>query len=141
MIRFVLDASVSAGWLIPDKSSEYAIQVRQRLAEGERAIVPALWAIEMANVLAKAVRHGTLSTEDAENGVAQLQILLIPGSKIEVDLTAPSVWNVYDAARRYQLSGYDACYLKLAQEQGLPLATLDKGLRAAATRAGVALLK
>jgi len=88
VIRFVLDASVSAGWLIPDKSSEYAIQVRQRLAEGERAIVPALWAIEMANVLAKAVRHGTLSTEDAENGVAQLQILLIPGPKIEVDLTA-----------------------------------------------------
>jgi len=115
--------------------------VRQRLAEGERAIVPALWAIEMANVLAKAVRHGTLSTEDAENGVAQLQILLIPGPKIEVDLTAPSVWNVYDAAQRHQLSGYDACYLKLAQEQGLPLATLDKGLRAAATRAGVALLK
>jgi predicted nucleic acid-binding protein len=139
--RFVLDASVSAGWIIPDKSTDYAIQVRQRLAEGERALVPGLWAIEMANVLAKAVRHGTLAANDAEDALGQLQILFIPGPKMEVELTAPAVWQVYDAARKYQLSAFDACYLELAQREGLPLATLDRGLRAAAAKAGVARLK
>jgi len=139
--RFVLDASVSAGWIIPDKLSDYAIQVRQRLIETERALVPGLWAIEMANVLAKAVRHGTLSANDAEQALGQLQILLIPGRTIDMELTTPSVWQVYDAAWKYQLSAYDACYLELAYREGLPLATLDKGLRAAATKAGVALLK
>ncbi len=141
MSRFVLDASVSAGWIIPDKLTDYAIQVRQQLAEGERALVPGLWAIEMANVLAKAARHGTLTASDAEHAMGQLQILLIPGPKIEMELTAPSVWQIYDAARRYQLSAYDACYLELAHRERLPLATLDKGLRAAAAKAGVALLK
>jgi len=34
-----------------------------------------------------------------------------------------------------------AVYLELARREGLPLATLDKGLRAAAAKAGVPLLK
>jgi predicted nucleic acid-binding protein len=36
---------------------------------------------------------------------------------------------------------YDAAYLDLAVVEGLPLATLDKNLRAAAKRAGVELLR
>jgi hypothetical protein len=32
-------------------------------------------------------------------------------------------------------------YLEIARRDGLPLATLDKGLRAAAVKAGVTLLK
>jgi predicted nucleic acid-binding protein len=44
-------------------------------------------------------------------------------------------------ARSFQLTAYDAVYLDLARREGLPLATLDKGLRAAAVKAGVALLK
>ena len=35
---------------------------------------------------------------------------------------------------------YDAAYLELAQRRGLPLATLDKKLRDAATAEGVILL-
>jgi len=35
------------------------------------------------------------------------------------------------------LTVYDACYLELARREGLPLATLDKSLRAAATKAGI----
>jgi predicted nucleic acid-binding protein len=39
------------------------------------------------------------------------------------------------------LTSYDAMYIDLALTENLPLATLDKGLRAAAAKAGVALLK
>jgi predicted nucleic acid-binding protein len=39
-----------------------------------------------------------------------------------------------------KLSSYDAAYLDLALVEGLPLATLDKNLRAATKRAGVELL-
>jgi predicted nucleic acid-binding protein len=38
------------------------------------------------------------------------------------------------------LTTYDAAYLELAQRRGLPLATLDTDLRAAATAEGVILL-
>jgi predicted nucleic acid-binding protein len=40
-------------------------------------------------------------------------------------------------ARRYTLSAYDASYLELALRLGMPLATLDVGLQAAAKKAGV----
>jgi predicted nucleic acid-binding protein len=72
--------------------------------------------------------------------LGQLQILFIPGPQIEMELTAPSVWQLYDAARKYQLSAYDACYLELAFREALPLATLDKGLSAAAAKAGISLM-
>jgi predicted nucleic acid-binding protein len=39
------------------------------------------------------------------------------------------------------LTSYDALYVDLARQEGLPLATLDKSLRAAAAKAGVALWK
>jgi predicted nucleic acid-binding protein len=40
-------------------------------------------------------------------------------------------------AREYKLSSYDASYLNLAMSKGLPMATLDKGLRLAAKRTRV----
>jgi predicted nucleic acid-binding protein len=40
-------------------------------------------------------------------------------------------------ARAYRLSAYDAAYLELALRRGLPLATIDDRLRAAASAAGV----
>lgn len=43
--------------------------------------------------------------------------------------------------REHQLSAYDASYLALAMTTGAALATLDRRLRQAAERAGVALLK
>jgi predicted nucleic acid-binding protein len=46
-----------------------------------------------------------------------------------------------DLARRFQLTVYDAVYLELAKRESVPIATLDKGLRTAAVKAGVALLK
>ncbi len=55
----------------------------------------------------------------------------------------PAVWlaqQVLPLARAYQLSAYDAAYLELAIREGLPLATLDDGLRQAARAAGVALV-
>ena len=46
-----------------------------------------------------------------------------------------------NVARAYQFTVYDAAYLELAKRESLPIATLDKGLRAASVKAGVALLK
>ena len=43
-------------------------------------------------------------------------------------------------ARRHGLTCYDAAYLELAQRRRLPLATLDRELRAAAAAEGISLL-
>ncbi|HJW78510.1 MAG TPA: type II toxin-antitoxin system VapC family toxin [Beijerinckiaceae bacterium] len=43
-------------------------------------------------------------------------------------------------ARRHRLTVYDAAYLELAQREGVPLATLDGPLAAAARADGVPVL-
>ncbi len=40
-------------------------------------------------------------------------------------------------ARAHNLSAYDAAYLELASRHGLPLASLDGKLKAAATAVGI----
>jgi predicted nucleic acid-binding protein len=44
---------------------------------------------------------------------------------------------VLSLARSHNLSAYDAVYLELALRRGLPLASLDGGLKAAAKAVGV----
>jgi predicted nucleic acid-binding protein len=45
------------------------------------------------------------------------------------------------AARQSGLTVYDAAYFELALRLNLPLATLDEKMRAAAQKAGIALLR
>jgi predicted nucleic acid-binding protein len=139
--RFVLDASLTAAWFIPDPETDYALKVRSGLAANSTAVVPSIWAAEMANTFVKSVRRGTLTEEAVEYALQTLETLFSSGSRISVDSSLKSVREAYAAARRYQLSAYDGFYLQLAIDEALPLATLDKGLRAAAVKAGVALLK
>jgi len=48
--------------------------------------------------------------------------------------------SVLAVGRRHQLTAYDSAYLVLAQREGLPLATSDEKLQAAAQAAGVPLV-
>lgn len=59
---------------------------------------------------------------------------------VEVDVAPVSIERLVDGARQHALTAYDASYLLLALDRGLPLATLDKRLRTAAQDAGVALV-
>jgi len=52
--------------------------------------------------------------------------------------TETRAWSdTINLARQHGLTEYDATYLELALREGLPLATLDSKLEAAATAAGV----
>ncbi|HYF55734.1 MAG TPA: type II toxin-antitoxin system VapC family toxin [Salinarimonas sp.] len=46
-----------------------------------------------------------------------------------------------DLARRHALTSYDAAYLALALNEGVPLATRDRPLAAAAAREGVIVMR
>jgi predicted nucleic acid-binding protein len=60
---------------------------------------------------------------------------------ISIQEVAPALalGPVLELARGRNLSAYDAAYLELAMREGLPLATEDESLRAAARQAGVPL--
>jgi len=137
LTRFVLDASVALRWFLSDPVPAYARQVRRLMLVGARALVPALWHLEMANGLAVAERRGILSAADADQGLMEIERLL--GPAIESDPAVVPVRQALATARAFRLSGYDAVYLDVARRERLPLATLDEDLRAAARQAGVAL--
>ncbi len=135
---FVLDASVTIRWALNDGSVTdciYADQVLDSLVS-EMAWVPALWYTEIIHVLRCAEEAGKFG-ESVLAGffyrLSQLPIQLdsAPLSAIQLAVAAIS--------REFKLSGYDAQYLELATRRHLPIATLDKDLRKAAQKAGVAI--
>ncbi|MCK9459107.1 MAG: type II toxin-antitoxin system VapC family toxin [Proteobacteria bacterium] len=133
---FVVDNSVVMSWCFEDEASPYADSALDALRRG-RALVPAVWSYEAANVLATAVRRKRLKREDARRFAAALRRLPIEVAPAP-DKTA--VAALLDLADETGLSAYDAAYLDLARREHLPLATTDAALRKAAVAAGVDLL-
>jgi len=134
---FVLDASAALGWVADNPPSPYALRIKQSLLNGARGLVPALWHLEMANWFAIAERRKVLDESDAGRVLSALDAIV--AQAIDTDSEIISMRQVLSIANRYQLSAYDGAYLDLALREGLPLATLDQRLRAAAKKAGVEL--
>lgn len=131
---FVLDASIALAWCFDDEADDASDAVLDRLRD-DSAFAPSLWSLEVANVLLLAERRGRVT----ESQVARF-LRLLEGLPITVDLSVHPWQVLVDAGRRHGLTAYDACYLVTAQAFGLPLASRDTDLRAAAERAGVSLL-
>jgi predicted nucleic acid-binding protein len=129
-----MDASVAMAWCFEDEAIEATDIVLDRLRDDEAA-VPAIWPLEVANVLLVAERRDRLSEAQASRFLELLTQL-----PIEVDEAPHDLAAIVAAGRRHELSSYDASYLVLAERLGAPLATLDQRLAKAAERAGVELL-
>lgn len=136
---FVLDASVALRWILDDSVSPYADRVKQLLIKGGRAMVPALWHLEMSNGLAVAERRSILSAAYIDQ--ALLDIEQIVAQRVDTSSAFVSIHQSLATARAFKLPAYDAVYLNLARHERLPLASLDDRLRAAAAQAGVELLR
>ena len=131
---FVIDASVTMAWCFADEATPGAESVLDHFSEDE-AVVPAIWPLEIANVLLVAQRRKRLTEAQASRFLDLLQQL-----PIHVVGTPTDLADVVAAGRHHELSSYDAAYLVLAERTGAPLATLDRRLAEAATLAGVRLL-
>jgi predicted nucleic acid-binding protein len=132
-MSFVLDASVCAVWALADESHPLADRAMERMAK-ETALVPALWWLEVRNVLVISERRKRLTAEGSGEFLT-----FLAGFPINTDANRDEA-AILGFARKYQLSFYDAAYLDVAHRNHLPLATLDKALQAAAKAARVPLL-
>lgn len=103
----------------------------------EGAFAPQLWPLEAVNGLLVAQRRGRVDAANRRQFASDLRAL-----PITIDeQTASQAWSATQSIAEAQgLSAYDATYLELALRLGLPLATNDKRLAAAADRLGVPLL-
>lgn len=133
---FVLDASVTIAWCFSDQTTPYAESVLDRLRNTE-AFTPPIWPLEVANVLLVGERRQRLTQVGTTRFLEFLGSLPI---RVDEEALARALGSVLAVGREFRLSAYDAAYLELAARRGLPLATEDEGLMAAAARLRVQLL-
>jgi predicted nucleic acid-binding protein len=127
--RIVLDASVAIEWFLPSGGprQRYAAGVLERISAGElSAAVPDLWHYELGSVLVAAKRDKRISAARLRTSQATLSALEFETLALELDAA-----QVVDLALRYHLQGYDVVYFELARRLGVPVATLDGGMRTA----------
>ena len=135
-MSFVVDSSVALAWVYSEETTEAISEVLARLTD-RGAWVPALWRLEVANVLEMNVRRGRHDAAFRDAALADPAVLPI---SIDAETDRQAWAATLRLAARHRLTVYDAAYLELAQRRGLPLATLDKELRDPATAEGVILL-
>jgi len=132
---FVLDGSVTMVWGFEDEADEYAEAILEQMPHLQ-AHVPALWPLEVANVLLVGERRRRITPVDTARFIAILGAFPITVD----DETVGHAWaDTMHLARAHNLSSYDASYLELAVRLGLPLAALDGKLKTAAAAMGVPL--
>jgi predicted nucleic acid-binding protein len=128
---FVLDNSVVCGWYLENQATPYSAAVARRLRD-DVAHVPALWELELTNVLRTCCVRQRLTAERAQAVLMRLAEL-----PISVDRQVVPRSELLGLALRFGLSSYDAAYLELALRLSCPVATQDDTLRLAALAAGV----
>lgn len=133
---FVLDCSVTMAWCFVDEATPYTDGVRDRLAD-ERAVVPTIWPLEVANATIVGERRKRLDETRCFRFFSLLKSLPIV---IDDQTSGAAFGEIPHLCRVHNLSAYDAAYLELAMRRGLPMACLDGKLKAAATVVGVPLL-
>jgi len=132
----VLDCSVASAWCFADEAAAELDAVLEEVRVNGGA-VPAIWHQEIANVLLTAERRGRISETGATRSLHLLSLL-----PIRTDYADPERVrrDIVPLARAHRLMVYDAAYLELAIRTGVPLATTDRILAAAARTAGITVL-
>ena len=121
-------------WACEDEDDARALSALMMLDEST-AVVPAVWELEVVNALVMAGRGCRITSGEISEFLANLADLPIEGAP-----AVPTMAEIAEGCSLTGLTAYDYAYLHVALVEGLPLATLDRRLAAAAAHAGVALV-
>jgi predicted nucleic acid-binding protein len=134
-VPFVVDCSVTACWYIEGQATVYADSVLAAL-ETEVAYAPALWRLEMANLVLKLERRKHLTPKEAEAVIEHAAKL-----PIVVHEELFGLKDVHRFGRTQMLSSYDASYLLLAMRLSVEVATHDAAMIAACERLSIPIFR
>jgi predicted nucleic acid-binding protein len=135
-VSFVVDNSVALAWCFENAQTTEIMALLDRASE-TGAAAPQLWPIEALNGLLTAERRGRIDGAMRRRLAGFLRDLPI---RIDDEMASRAWGATAQLAELHRLTAYDAAYLELALRLGLPLATGDQPLIAAARSAGVPLL-
>ena len=120
-------------WLFDDETTPETDELLDRLKKGA-ALVPAIWRLEVGNVLIRAERSNRVTAAQVASSLELIRRLPI---EVDAETERRALKEVLLLARTERLTTYDAAYLELAMRRGLNLATRDKALVLAAGRVKV----
>ncbi len=109
-------------WCFDDEANEQSDQALVLLKNG-KAVVPAIWPLEVLNVLHVSERKKRISVSQSNTFISLLNAL-----PIEIDMSLHDSLNktILEISRQYSISAYDAAYLELAKRRTIPLFSFDK---------------
>jgi predicted nucleic acid-binding protein len=116
----VVDASVAVKWFLPEPDAEPAVAM---LRGSHRLIAPDLLWIEVASVLWKVARRGSLSADEAQRMIADAAAF--PVEIVESVSLLPDALRIATAADR---TVYDSLYVALAARDSAVMVTADNRL-------------
>jgi len=125
---------VGFAWVYQGQATLETDRLLNDVAAGARVVVPALWYLEMSNVLLIAQRRHRLTAIQRKAALERLTALQFT---VDEDGTRHAFGKTSELAEKYGLTIYDAIYLELAWRRSLPLATRDEALKTAAKQCGV----
>lgn len=118
----VLDASAALDWLLQSSAGQ---RIERRIySHNESLHAPHLLDLEVAQVLRRLTRDGTVSVHRADEAIQDLMDLRI--TRYPHFVLLPRVWQL-----RHNLSAYEAAYVGLAEKLGATLITADRRLASA----------
>jgi predicted nucleic acid-binding protein len=132
----VLDASLMIARLLKEAHPKAADDI-YAILDAEEIIVPSHWCVEIANALWTNIRRGRIADQDLDTIVGllgRMQVVIGP------PVSADQIGELLSFARANALTAYDAAYVQIARDHGARLATVDRDMRAAAERYGIAVL-
>lgn len=118
----VLDASAAIEWLF--QSPAGAKIDRRIFSPSESLHAPHLLDVEVAQVLRRFVRDGTVTLHRGEEALADFADL--PLNRYPHDFLLPRIWGL-----RATVTAYDAAYVALAEALDAPLLTCDRKIASA----------
>ena len=121
-------------WFFDDEATTATDELLDQLNSDGRAIVAAHWALEVGNTLLMAERRKRSSVAESSHFLAIIDALPIEADQEAISRASTASMAL---ARAQGLTLHDSAYLELAMRRRLPLATLEKQLRAAAKKTGV----
>ena len=131
---FIVDASVGFAWVYQGQATPETDHLLNEVAAGATVIVPALWFLEMSNVLLMAQRRHRLTAMQRKAAMEKLTAMQFT---VDEEGSRNAFGKTSELAEKYGLTIYDATYLELASRRSLPLASRDEALRNAAKQCGL----
>jgi predicted nucleic acid-binding protein len=122
----VLDASVVVKLLVPEPGTDMADRLFDELTSTPRWLgAPDLLLVECANALWLKVRRRTMTERQGEGRLLALRRLAAAIDLLPVTSLVLPGWRL---ATTLGITVHDACYVALAETQGVPLVTADAQL-------------